>query len=92
MFPQTIGMYMILIITKTAGMWDDYMPMIVMLPSYPSVASGAFNIQYSVEAGVSETMKIAALFLLSTPIMLVTLGMRNVVKNAMANAGAAIKG
>lgn len=91
MLPQVMGVLLVLILTKISGMWDDYMPMVVMLPSYPSVALGAFAIQFSKEPEVTETTRIAALFLLSIPMMIMFFVMRSKIIKSMSMVGG-IKG
>ncbi len=91
MLPQVTGIVLVLMLTKISGMWDDYMPMIILLPSYPSVALGAFSIQWSVERGVTETTKIAALFLLSIPMIVMFFVMRSKIIKSMSMVGG-IKG
>ena len=84
MFPQMFGFYLVLVLQSITNMWDEYKPMIVMLPSYPSVASGAFTIQFSLEPNVSETTKIAALMALSTPMIIMFFAMRTQLLKGMS--------
>ncbi len=88
MFPQTAGLFLVLVITKFSGMFDDYMPMLLYLPSHPTIASGAFAFQFSVEPGAADiTAKLAGLFLLSAPMMLMYFLMRTKIVKAMSMAG-----
>ncbi len=88
MFPQTVGLFLVLFLTKFSGMFDDYMPMLIYLPSFPTIASGAFTFQFSSEPGASDvTAKLAGLFLLSLPMMVMYFLMRTKIVKAMSMAG-----
>ncbi len=87
MFPQTIGLFIVVVLTKMNGMWDDYMPMIVQLPSYPSIASGVFKINgFSSNASISETTRIAALFILAIPMVILYFSMKGNILKSMSMA------
>lgn len=85
MLPQTIGLYFVLVLTKISGLWDDYMPMLMQLPSYQSVASGIFAIQGSGYAWATETLKIASLFILSAPMIIIYFASKSKIMKAMSS-------
>lgn len=45
-FPLSINMFAILYVTSFIGHWNDYMTMIIWLPSKPSLAYGMYRFQY----------------------------------------------
>ena len=88
MFPQTMGLLLVLFLTRFSGLWNDYMSMLIYIPGYPTIASGAFEFQFSVEPGASDiTVKLAGLFAFSLPVMLMYFMMRSKLVKAMSMAG-----
>ncbi len=83
MLPQMAGLFLVMVLNSIVFMWDDYMPMITMLPSYPSVASGAFNLQFAVD--MSITVKMAGLVLLSLPMVVMYFALKSKMIKAMSS-------
>ncbi len=91
MFPQTVTLMLIMILTKANAMWDDYTPMLLYLRNYPSIASGAFAMQHLTNERVTDLTRIAGLFLLSLPMVVIYFSLKSKIITSMSMAGS-VKG
>jgi ABC-type glycerol-3-phosphate transport system permease component len=70
-FPMTINMYMITFIGSIMAGWNDYMTMIVWMPSYPNLAYGVYQFSVSTETGLSwPPIQCAGAMLIMIPILI----------------------
>lgn len=71
MIPLTRTTFGILFLTSFIGIWNDYMTPMIFLPSYPTIAYGAWIFQYSSETAVSSvSVKLAGLLIVCFPTFL----------------------
>lgn len=74
MFPLTINMYGILFLTSFIGRWNDYMTMVIWLPSKPNLAYGMYKFSTNTATGGSwPTTQIAGCMILMIPILVIFL-------------------
>lgn len=70
-FPQTINMFFILYTMYWISMWNEYMTMIVWLPSYPSLAYGMYKFSTNAATGASwPPVQMAACVILMLPLLI----------------------
>ncbi len=74
MFPMTLTVFWVLYITQIIALWSDYQVPMVYLSDYPTLAYGVFVFNSTVGAAgasgldpTSVTIKLAALFIVATP-------------------------
>ncbi len=68
MFPMTLTVFWVLVITKVIALWTDYSTPMIFLPSYPTLAYGVYRLQTNgTEVGVSRQVRLAALFMVAVP-------------------------
>ncbi|MBO4594241.1 MAG: carbohydrate ABC transporter permease [Clostridia bacterium] len=71
-FPQTLNAFLILYVTTFIANWNDYMTMVIMLPSYPSLAYGVYSFSVSSATGAGlPPIQMAGSMLLVLPIFIV---------------------
>ena len=71
-FPQTINAFFIIYTTSFISCWNDYMTMVIWLPSYPSLAYGVYSFSTSTETGASlPPIQVAGSMLLALPVFIV---------------------
>ena len=68
-FPQTINAFLILFTTAFISAWNDYMTMVIWLPSYPNLAYGVYTFSTSNAVGASlPPIQCAGSMLLAIPV------------------------
>lgn len=69
-FPMTSRMYFVLLLSSFIGRWNDYMTMIIWLPSKPNLAYGMYDIQTRLNASDTPiTVQLAASMIVMLPIL-----------------------
>lgn len=77
-FPLTFTMYGILFLTAFIARWNDYMTMIIWLPSKPSLSYGMYRFSTSVATGASwPPIQIAGCMIVMLPILIIFLIFKN---------------
>lgn len=73
-FPLTLNMYGILFLTAFIGRWNDYMTMVIWLPSKPNLAYGMYRFSTNTATGGSwPPVQIAGCMILMIPILIIFL-------------------
>lgn len=69
-FPLTINMFAILFVMAFIGRWNDYMTMVIWLPSKPSLAYGVYRFSTNVGSGLTwPTIQVTACMILMLPVL-----------------------
>ena len=69
-FPLTINMFSILFVMAFIARWNDYMTMVVWLPSKPSLAYGVYRFSTNVSSGLTwPTIQVSACMILMLPVL-----------------------
>jgi len=69
-FPLTINMVSILYVSAFIGRWNDYMTMVIWLPSKPSLAYGMYRFQFLTVTEVTwPPIQVAACVILMLPVL-----------------------
>lgn len=71
MLPQAAGPIATLCIMSAIGSWNDYMPMILYLPSYPTLASGLYTYQSNAIRGVNFPVYFAGVIISLIPVIVI---------------------
>ncbi|MCL2751265.1 MAG: ABC transporter permease subunit, partial [Firmicutes bacterium] len=69
MLPVALPPMSALFIMACIGAWNDYMTVILYLPSYPTIASGLYEIQYLFERDARLPLYFAALIISIIPVL-----------------------
>lgn len=73
-FPLTLNMYGILFLTAFIARWNDYMTMVIWLPSKPNLAYGMYRFSTNTATGGSwPPVQIAGCMILMIPILIIFL-------------------
>lgn len=73
-FPLTLNMYGILFLMAFIGRWNDYMTMVIWLPSKPNLAYGMYRFSTNTATGGSwPPVQIAGCMILMIPILIIFL-------------------
>ncbi len=68
MFPMTLTVFWVLFVTKVIALWTDYSTPMLFLPSYPTLAYGAWLMNNNgTEAGVSAPVRLGAFYMMAVP-------------------------
>ena len=71
-FPLSINIVMILFVTSFIGHWNNYMVMVVWLPSYPGLAYGMYKFSTNSATGASwPPIQISGCMILMIPILVI---------------------
>ena len=71
MLPMAKTLILTLFIMASIGVWNDYMTVILYMPSYPTIASGLYKIEESLVRTGNSPIYFAALVLSVLPILIV---------------------
>ena len=71
MLPQALAPMAVLAIMKGIGSWNDYMTMILFMPSMPTVASGLYYIGIALDRLNERPIYYAALILSMLPVLII---------------------
>ena len=70
-FPLTVNMFSILYVSSFIGRWNEYMTMVVWLPSKPSLAYGMYRFQYLTGTDVTwPPIQVAGCVILMLPVLI----------------------
>ena len=89
MWPMTATIFGVLCLTQFISLWNDYMTPLYYLPSYPSMAYGAWLFQFNIdEPDVAVApIQIAGLYILALPVLLIFLVFRNKLMGSLTMGG-----
>lgn len=88
MFPMSINIFVVLLVTQIIAYWSDYQTPMVFLPSHPTLAYGVYEFQQSFESGASEVpVKIAALVTVAIPIFVLFMVFRKQMMTSLTVGG-----
>lgn len=73
MLPQALPIMTTLMITSAIGAWNDYNTMLLYMPSYPTIASGLFNVSRVLPRSGNTPAYYAALVISILPILILFL-------------------
>lgn len=89
MFPMTVTVFGVLFLTKFIELWNDYTTALIYLPSYPTLAYGAWVFQFNVdnpEVAIAP-VQLAGLLTLCTPMFILFLIFRNKLMGSLTMGG-----
>lgn len=69
MMPQALPVYSTLLITTCIGLWNDYMPILLYLPDYPTVASGLYKASLTVNRSGGMVLYYTGLVVSMIPVL-----------------------
>lgn len=88
MLPLTKTVFGALFITSFVTIWNDYQTPMIYLPSYPTIAYGAWQIQYSNETEFAIIPnRLAGLTLVIIPVLILFLAFKNKLMGALSVGG-----
>lgn len=89
MWPMTATIFGVLCLTQFISLWNDYMTPLYYLPSYPSMAYGAWLFQFNIdEPDVAVApIQIAGLYILALPVLMIFLVFRNKLMGSLTMGG-----
>lgn len=70
MLPLAIGPIVTLLVVSAIGHWNDYMTMLMYVPSYPTLASGLYSFQATAIRGVNYPIYFAGLLISLIPVLI----------------------
>lgn len=87
MLPMARGPIVTLFIMAFIGNWNDYMTMILYLPSYQTLASGLYTFQANMVRSVNYPVYFAGLIISIIPIVIVFAGFSNIIMTNLSVGG-----
>lgn len=88
MLPLTKTVFGALFITSFIGIWNDYMTPMIYLPSYPTLAYGAWQVQYSTITEFSMVpVQLAGLMIIILPIFVLFMVFKEKLMGALTMGG-----
>lgn len=89
MFPMTITVFGVLFLTKFVELWNDYQTSLIYLPSYPTLAYGAWVFQFSIDDPTIAIapIQLAGLLTLSVPMLIVFLIFKDKLMGSLTMGG-----
>ena len=77
-FPQTINAVLIMYTTSFISAWNDYMTMVIWMPSYPNLAYGVYSFSTSNAMGASlPPIQCAGSMLLGIPVFIAFIALKD---------------
>ncbi len=87
MLPQALPAIVTLSIVSGIGAWNDYMDVLMYLPSFPTIASGMYGVSRTLPREGYSTVYFAALVISMLPILIVFTCFSNVIMKNFAVGG-----
>lgn len=87
MLPQAFGPIVTLAIMASIGNWNDYMTMLMYLPSWPTIASGLYSFQANAIRGVNYPVYFSGLLLSIIPILVLFTFASDIIMTNLSTGG-----
>lgn len=88
MFPMIRTIFIVLFITTFITQWNDYMTPMILLPSMPTVAYGAWQFQFRAEGPATDiTIRVAGLIAIAIPIFVLFMCFKDKIMGSLTMGG-----
>lgn len=88
MFPMIRTIFGVLLITTFITQWNDYMTPMILIPSMPTIAYGAWQFQFGVGGTTSDiTLRLAGLIAVALPIFVLFMCFKDKIMGSLTMGG-----